>query len=73
MERAFVYLDPATQSRETAYVQASRARGLCSFYAVAESLEELVPPMSRSRPKLMATSLLNPPSKGPVLTLGLAC
>jgi ATP-dependent exoDNAse (exonuclease V) alpha subunit len=73
VERAFVYLDPATQSRETAYVQASRARGLCSFYAVAESLEELVPSMTRSRPKFLATSLLKAPPNGPVLTLELAC
>ena len=71
VERAFVYLDPTTQSRETAYVQASRARGLCSFYAVAESLDELVPSMTRSRPKVMATSLLK--QFAPTLTLELAC
>jgi len=73
VERSFIYLDPTTQSREVAYVQASRARGLCSLYAAVESWEELVPPMMRSRPKVLATSLLDPPSKGPVLTLELAC
>ena len=72
MERSFVYLDPATQSREISYVQSSRARGQCSLYAVAESVEELVPAMARSHPKLMATSLLNPPAEGPVLALELA-
>ena len=72
VERSFVYLDPATQSRETSYVQSSRARGQCSLYAVAESVEELVPAMARSHPKLMATSLLNPPAAGPVLALELA-
>lgn len=57
-ERVFVYVDPTVQSRETVYVQASRARGLCSFYAVGSNLEELIPSMERSRPKVLATSLL---------------
>lgn len=71
VERAFIYVDETVENREAAYVQASRARGLSSFYAVGETLEDLVPPMARSRPKVLATSLL--PQPGPTLTLGLSC
>lgn len=67
-ERVFVYVDPAVQSRESVYVQASRARGLCSFYAVGEKLEELIPSMERSRRKVLATSLL-PDRDNPTLSL----
>lgn len=77
VERSFVLLDPTIQSRETTYVQSSRARGQCSLYAVAESVEELEPALARSRPKLMATSLMKPTfapslSHGPELELTLA-
>ena len=71
VERAFVYVDETTETREAAYVQASRARGLCSFYAVANELEDMVPSMARSRPKILATTLLPESSEGPSMTLEL--
>ncbi len=73
VERAFIYVDETVENREAAYVQASRARGLSSFYAVGETLADLVPPMARSRPKVLATSLLPQSPCGPRLTLELAC
>lgn len=69
VERAFIYVDQTVENREAAYVQASRARGLCSFYAAAENLESLVPSMSRSRPKVMASSLLPGDQQSPSLVL----
>src|SRR6185503_2263877 len=71
-ERAFVYVDTTAENREAAYVQASRAKALCSFYAVAESMEDLASSMSRSRPKLLAASLLLEEQQ-PALTLELSC
>lgn len=71
VERSFIYVDETVENREAAYVQASRARGLSSFYAVAEAWEDLVPALARSRPKVLATSLL--PQPGPSLTLDLSC
>ena len=73
VERTFVYVDETAENREAAYVQASRARGLCSFYAVGESVEEIVPSMTRSRPKILATSLVPAPQPGPALNLRLSC
>ena len=72
IERAFVYVDQTAENREAAYVQASRAKGLCSFYAAAESLDEVSPAMMRSRPKVLASTLLPKSSEAPALTLELA-
>lgn len=72
VEQAFVYVDETAINREAAYVQASRARGLCSFYGVGDDLNALEPGMNRSRPKVLATSLLAEPAEGPALTLALA-
>jgi hypothetical protein len=73
VERAFVYVDATAETREAAYVQASRARQLSSFYAATESLDALAPAMARSRPKVLATTLLPQAHRGPALTLDLAC
>lgn len=73
VDRAFVYVDETVETREAAYVQASRARGLCSFYAVGDTIEDLVPSMNRSRPKILANSLLPEKLDGPHLMLELAC
>jgi hypothetical protein len=73
VERTFVYVDEAAAHREAAYVQASRARGLCSFYAVAETMEDLARSMARTRPKVLATTLLHHHQSGPSLVLELAC
>jgi len=72
VERAFVYVDETAENREAAYVQASRARGLCSFYGVGESFQALEPSMTRSRPKVLATTLLEPANEAPCLELALA-
>jgi ATP-dependent exoDNAse (exonuclease V) alpha subunit len=73
VERAFVYVDTSAETRETAYVQASRVRESCSFYAVADTMADLVPCMARSRPKVLASSLEAPPAPAPTLSLELAC
>ncbi len=70
-ERALVYIDTAAETRELAYVQASRARTQCSLYAVTENIEGLAAAMARSRPKIMATSLLPAAQESPLLELQL--
>lgn len=71
VERAQIYADATAENREAAYVQASRARGLTHFHVVAENRDQLVAAMERSRPKVMATTLLPDNEVGPKLSLRL--
>lgn len=71
VERAQIYADASAENREAAYVQASRARGLTHFHVVAENRDQLVAAMERSRPKVMATTLLPDNEVGPKLALRL--
>ncbi len=72
VERSFVYADATAESLEAAYVQASRARGICSIHATAENAEHLEAALGRSRPKLMATTLLPEERQMPSLRLELS-
>jgi hypothetical protein len=71
VERTQIYADANAENREAAYVQASRARGETLFHAVAENREQLIASMERSRPKVMATTLLPEHPEGPTLSLKL--
>ncbi len=71
VERAQIYADASAENREAAYVQASRTRGLTHFHVVAENRDQLVAAMERSRPKVMATTLLPDNEVGPKLALRL--
>ncbi|MBL9171422.1 MAG: relaxase domain-containing protein [Verrucomicrobiales bacterium] len=71
VERTQIYADASAENREAAYVQASRARGETHFHVVAEDREQLIASMQRSRPKVMATTLLPTPDEGPILNLKL--
>lgn len=71
VERAQIYADASAENREAAYVQASRARGLTHFHVVAENRDQLVAAMERSRPKVMATTLLPDSELSPKLALRL--
>lgn len=57
-ERAFVFVNEGSETRQAAYVQASRARGLTTFHAVAQDVGTVAHAMSRDGSKIMATELL---------------
>lgn len=71
VESTQIYADATAENREAAYVQASRARGKTHFHVVAENRDQLVASMERSRPKVMATTLLPDNETGPRLSLRL--
>ncbi len=68
-ERALVFVNEGSETRQAAYVQASRARGLTTFHAVAEDVASVAQAMSRDGTKLMATQLLPENQLAPELRL----